>query len=78
MMMDKHDLFKSETLVLTSYLNDGPFTSEISQDAPSRLGTWIGWQITKSYMNNNTQVSLQQLIANHDAQDILEKSNYRP
>ena len=78
MMMDKHDLFKTETLVLTSYLNDGPFTSEISQEAPARLGTWIGWQIAKSYMENNPQVSLEQLISNNDAQQILENSNYRP
>ena len=78
MMMDKHDLFKTETLVLTSYLNDGPFTSEISQEAPARLGTWIGWQIVRSYMENNPDVSLQDLVADHNAQHILELSNYRP
>ena len=26
LVMDKRDLFKTESLVLTSYLNDGPFT----------------------------------------------------
>lgn len=77
LMIDKHDLFKSESLLLTSYLNDGPFTSEISQDSPARIGIWIGWQIVESYMKNN-DVSLQELIANNDAQLILEQSNYRP
>lgn len=78
MMIDKKDLFKTETLVLTSYLNDGPFTSEISQDAPARLGTWIGWQIAKSYMQNNPDKSLTDLMEESDAQKILEESYYKP
>jgi len=77
-IMDKRDLFKTESLVLTSYLNDGPFTSEISQESPGRLGTWIGWRISESYMQHNETVTLQQLIENSDAQEVLEKSFYRP
>ena len=78
LVMDKKDLFKTESLTLTSYLNDGPFTSEVSQDAPSRLGTWLGWRITESYMKNNPKVTLQNLISEPDAENILEYSNYRP
>ena len=78
LMMDKQDLFKTETLVLTSYLNDGPFTSEISQESPARLGTWIGWRIAEQYMLHNTDVTMQQLMAEGDAQKILESSHYRP
>lgn len=77
-MMDKKDLFKTESKVLTSYLNDGPFTAEVSQDAPARLGTWMGWQITKSYMQHNPEVTLQQLLEDGDAQQILENSYYKP
>lgn len=78
LVMDKRDLFKTETIVLTSYLNDGPFTAEVSQDAPGRLGTWIGWRIAESYMNNNKDVTLQSLMSDGDAQRILEQSYYRP
>ena len=78
MMVDKRDLWKSESVVLTSYLNDGPFTAEISQDAPPRLGTFIGWRIARSYMLRNRQVGLQQLMADGDAQCILEMSGYKP
>ncbi len=77
-MIDKKDLFTTETTILTSYLNDGPFTSEISQESPARLGTWIGWQICKSYMENNPDVTLQQLLIEGDAQKILELSHYKP
>lgn len=77
-MLDKKDLFRTESLLLTSYLNDGPFTSEISQEAPARLGTWIGWQICKSYHEHNPQVSLPELMELGDAQKILEESYYKP
>ena len=77
-IMDKRDLFKTEQLLLTSYLNDAPFTSEISQEAPARLGTWLGWRIAESYMNHHPEVSLQDLIANHDAEQILRDSYYKP
>lgn len=77
-IMDKRDLFKTESMVLTSYLNDGPFTSEVSQDAPGRVGTWIGWRIAESYMEHNEQVTLQELIADGDAQSILQNSFYKP
>jgi len=78
LVMDKRDLFKTESLVLTGYLNDGPFTSEVSQDAPGRLGIWLGWRITESYMEHNETVSLQDLMAEGDAQKILEESYYKP
>lgn len=78
LVMDKRDLFKTESLVLTGYLNDGPFTSEISQDAPGRLGIWLGWRIVESYMEHNEQVTLQELMAEGDAQKILEDSYYKP
>ena len=78
LVMDKRDLFKTESLVLTSYLNDGPFTAEVSQDAPGRLGIWIGWRIAESYMEHNEDVTLQELMAEGDAQKILELSYYKP
>ena len=78
LVMDKRDLFTTESLVMTSYLNDGPFTAEISQDSPGRLGIWLGWRIVESYMEHNETVSLQELMAEGDAQKILELSFYKP
>ena len=78
LVMDKRDLFKTESIVLNSYLNDGPFTLEVSQDAPGRLGIWIGWRIAESFMAHNEDVSLQELMAEGDAQKILELSFYKP
>lgn len=78
MLMDHKDLFKYDNITLASYLNDGPFTAEISQQCPPRIGTWIGWQIAKAFMHNNPTATLQDLMAEGDSQWILENSGYRP
>jgi uncharacterized protein YjaZ len=77
-LIERKDLFRSEQRVISSYLNDGPFTSEISQDSPGRLGTWVGWRIVESYMEHHEQISMQQLMQENDAQHILEDSYYKP
>ena len=77
-IMDKKDLYKTDPLVLTSYLNDGPFTAEISQQSPGRLGMWVGWRIVESYMNHHPEVTIEALLADGDAQRILEQSYYKP
>jgi len=38
----------------------------------------MGWQITRAYMNKNTDISLQKLFSNPDAKQILAKSAYKP
>ena len=77
-MMEKRDLFKTESMLINSYLNDGPFTAEISQESPGRLGLWVGWRIVDSYMTNNKDVTLIELMGESDAQKILEQSYYKP
>ncbi|MBQ2540637.1 MAG: hypothetical protein II551_03205 [Paludibacteraceae bacterium] len=77
-IMDKRDLFQTDGMILTSYMNDGPFTSEVSQDSPGRLGAWVGWRIVESYMNSNETVGMRELLDEEDAQVILENSHYRP
>ena len=77
-IMAKRDLFKTESTILASYINEGPFTAEVSQESPGRLGQWVGWQIVDSYMRNNEGVSIQELLGEGDAQKILEQSFYKP
>lgn len=77
-IMEKRDLFKTESTVLSSYINQGPFTAEVTQDSPGQLGLWVGWRIVESYMRNNQQITIHDLINENDAQKILEQSFYRP
>ena len=77
-IMEKRDLFKTESRILNSYMNEGPFTAEVTQDSPGRLGLWVGWQIVKSYMHHNQEITIHDLINEGDAQKILEQSFYKP
>jgi hypothetical protein len=77
-IMDNRQLFSSDPMLSTSYLNDAPFTSTVSQESPGRVGIWIGWQIIKQYMDRHTKVTLPELMANNNYQEILEQSGYKP
>ena len=75
-IIDQKHLFSSDNFTIRKYLNDAPFTAPVSPDSPGRLGTWIGWQIVKSYMQRNEDISLNDLMTNNDYQKMLEKSGY--
>ena len=62
----------------TKLMQDGPFTTGFSNNSPSRLGMWLGWQIVRKYMDNHTDISLKNLIENTDAQAIFNQSGYKP
>lgn len=64
--------------IQSNFLKEAPFTSGFSNNSPPRLGIWMGWQIVRRYMDKHPDVSLQQLINNNDAQEIFNKSGYKP
>ncbi len=62
----------------TKYIQERPFTAELSQRAPGRLGVWLGWKIVQAYMEKNPNLSVQELMQITDAQSIFEEARYRP
>ena len=63
--------------VFRNLFGDGPFTQAFSNEAPARLGEYIGLQIIRSYMTNN-DASLQEMLNNTDIQQIFQTSQYKP
>lgn len=62
------------------FLNPAPFSKfylEIDNQTPGRVGQWLGWQIVRSYMENNDNTTLEELLA-LNAKTIFEKSKYKP
>lgn len=70
-------LFSAEAQSMSMFMTDGPFTSSFSQESPARTGAWLGWQIVRAYMKNNS-IPFADLLADTDSQKILEKSGYKP
>lgn len=77
-LMTSKDLYSTQIIDKGRYLNDGPFTLPFTQESPARAGVFLGWQIVKSYMKHNGNVSIQQLMQENDAQKILSQSKYNP
>ncbi len=75
---EKNRLYETNMRTVQELTAEGPFTAAISKDCPPRIAMWVGWQIIKSYMEKNDNVTLEQLFNEKDAQKILSKSKYRP
>ncbi len=78
------DLFVKNSLlqstdknILKNYLDEGPKTQELGEDAPGNVGTFVGWQIVKKYMEKKPATTLQQLV-NLDAETIFQEAKYKP
>lgn len=71
-------LYSTDNREVVKYMAEGPFTKGLPKQAPARLGEYVGWKIVRRFMENNSDVSLQQLFAMTDAQDILTQSKYKP
>jgi gliding motility-associated lipoprotein GldB len=79
-LLQNNLLFETDYQKIQVYLSEGPFTPGLgdkNQSAP-KLGVWMGWQIVRKYMDENKTVTLQQLMAEKDAQSILNRSRYKP
>ncbi|MEZ4721339.1 MAG: hypothetical protein R2813_05615 [Flavobacteriales bacterium] len=75
--VDNELLFETNIGVVGKFTNDGPFTVDLVKESPSRMGYFIGWQMVREYMSRQESVDLPKLMAT-DAQEILNKSKYKP
>ena len=77
--IDEKLLYSTESRLSNRFINLAPFSKfylEIDNESPGRVGTWVGWQIVRSFMKNNN-VTVQQLLQ-MDAIEIFNKSKYKP
>ncbi len=77
-LVENKKLFTTDYKEIRRYTGEAPFTAGFSQESPGRSGIWLGWQIVRSYMDNNPQVTVQELMANTDYQKVLNNSRYDP
>lgn len=76
---DKDLLYKENAMEQKRYLDEGPTTPGMPAEAPGNLGSWIGLQIVRKFMNETgNKISLQELVTKYDAKAILAKAKYRP
>jgi len=77
--IDENLLFDTDSRLPNRFINLAPFSKfylEIDNESPGRVGQWVGWQIVRSFMENN-EISIQDMLK-MDAKQIFEKSKYKP
>ncbi len=77
-IIDNQILFSADYEIIRKFITDGPFTAAFSNDSPARIGVWFGWQIVKSYMEYNPEISLAELFKDTDSKSMFSKSKYKP
>lgn len=76
--LENNILYASTPFLIQKYVAERPNVPEIDATCPGRVGQWVGLQIIRKYMAEHPDVTLPQLMAQADAQRILNESHYRP
>ena len=71
-------LFTTDKSLKDKFISERPHTFEIGQNCPGRIGRWVGWEIVKSYLSRNADVSISAFMNNSVSQDIFVKSKFKP
>nr|WP_315256404.1 gliding motility lipoprotein GldB [uncultured Flavobacterium sp.] len=77
--IEKEMLYSDDQKLASRFIEPSPFSKfylEIDNDSPGQVGCWIGWQIVRSFMENN-DTKLDQMLK-MDAKEIFEQSKYKP
>jgi hypothetical protein len=77
-MIQNDLLFSGDYRSQQKLMMDGPFTGGFSKRSPARLGIWMGRQIIGDFMDNNPQISINELLDYNDSQKLLHNSVYKP
>ncbi len=77
-MIKNKFLYSNDAHTITKFTGEAPFTTGFVKESPGRTGIWIGWNIVRKYMQNNTGITLDQLMNEPDPQKILAQSKYKP
>ncbi len=76
--IDNDLLYTKESSEIIKYMGEAPFIQDFPDGSPGRIGHWLGWQIVKAYMKKNPTVTIEKLMLNNNAQQILNASKYKP
>lgn len=76
-LIERKLVFSTDYMTINKLINPAPFTALFTNESPGRAVVWLGYQIIDSYMENN-DVTLPELLADENYQQILEKSKFEP
>ncbi|GAB5399129.1 MAG: gliding motility lipoprotein GldB [Aureisphaera sp.] len=72
-------LYSTDIKLPSRFINPAPFSKfnlELDNESPGMIGRYVGWQIVRSYMDNN-KVSLNELMQ-IEPEELFRNSKYKP
>ena len=78
--IDQNLLYNTDSKLSQRFIAPAPFTKfglVSDSETPGKMGAWLGWQIVRTFMDNNKDVPLQKMLV-MDLTEIFQKSNYKP
>lgn len=79
--VDNQLLFNTNDEVKRKFIYPAPYSKfgmPFDNETPGMVGRWLGWQIVRSYMQANPDVSLPQLMQDSKSREIFRNSKYKP
>ncbi|MBS1510610.1 MAG: hypothetical protein JST86_07220 [Bacteroidetes bacterium] len=77
-MFIKNNLLQNtDENIVKNYIGESPKTQELGDASPGNIGAFSGWQIVKKYMDKNSGLTLQQLMAMDD-DTLFQEAKYKP
>jgi len=77
--LENNLLYSNDPKLDARFIAPAPFSKfylEIDNESPGQVGAWMGWQIVRSYAENN-DVTIADILK-MNAQKLFEKSKYKP
>ncbi len=71
-------LFSSNRQQFFKYVSDGPTSNGMPPESPGNIGSWVGWQIVRSYAKANSDLDLGDILSLEGGEEILRRSKYKP
>lgn len=77
-IVEQCHLFTTDKMIINKYIQPAPFTVTLTQEAPGRVGRWVGWRIVQQYIENQDITLMELASDNRHSVEILRLSNYNP
>lgn len=72
-------LYSTQWQEILRYVNDGPNSTGMPSESPGNIGSWIGWQLIRTYASKHAEKTLPQILSEKiSGQKLLQESGYRP
>ena len=77
-LVEEKLLFSSDAMVISKLVEDAPHTAYFTTESPGRAAVWQGYQVVKSFADENPKFPLNQVLSHRNYQAILRSARYNP